>query len=260
MHAGSTGVYLGAYLKKITLPGTDWIFPSGNREMQFLMQRYQVRAEKMSIIRPPIDFSFFKPMDKQEAARALRLPEHKRYFLYLGRLDDSMKRVSSIIRAFQKIAVTHTSFDLIIAGNGKDEEELKGIAKLSAGDRIHFLGWAYDQTKAWLLNIAEGLVLASRREGFPTVIGEAMACGTPVIAPDVGTIADLVIPGKTGWLYPACNDEKLFESMLEMASETSPLLSDRMHIREYAIRHVSFDAVSRELIRGFHSTLIKKSA
>lgn len=260
MHAGSTGVYLGSYLKKITLPGTDWVFPSGNREMNFLMQRYHVRAEQMSIIRPPIDFSFFKPMDKREAARALQLPEARRYFLYLGRLEDSMKRVSSIIRAFQAMAGKFSSFDLIIAGNGKDEEELKAIAKHSAGDRIHFTGWAFDQSKAWLLNIADGLVLASRREGFPTVIGEAMACGTPVIAPDVGTIADMVIPGNNGWLYPACDDVKLAESMLEMASGSSPMLRDRMRIREYAIRHISFDAVSRELLRGFNSTLIKQSA
>ena len=53
------------------------------------------------------------------------------------------------------------------------------------------------EAKIALYNAADCLVLASAREGFPAVVGEAMACGTPVFAPR-GGIPELVVDGVTG--------------------------------------------------------------
>lgn len=261
VHAGSTGKYLGSAVKKITLPSTDWVFPSGSKEQSFLVDKYNVPLEKMSIVRPPTDFSRYHPMNREEAAAELQLPAHQKYLLYIGRLDDDMKRVSSIIRAFQTMQHGSTPCQLLIVGKGKNEHGLRQLAAYTKADQIQFLGWvADDATKNALLNLAEALVLASKREGFPTVIGEAMACGTPVIAPDVGTIADLVITGKTGWLYPPGADDKLREYMQEVLSPSGRVFADRASIRAYAIRHLSFDVVSRELLRGFAHTFISKRA
>lgn len=62
--------------------------------------------------------------------------------------------------------------------------------------------------------------LNSLWEGTPNVVLEAMACGCPVIATDVGDVSRYVIPGKTGWLLPP-NDPKILRDALESASRLS---------------------------------------
>lgn len=255
MHAGSSGNYMGAYVRKFTLPKTDWIFSSGIRERQFLASHYHIPPTRMSILRPPSDVRIYAPMDKSEAAAELDLPADGFHFLFLGRLDDSIKRVSSIITAFQELAAQRNKAYLLIAGNGKDEATLRSLAANAYGDRIRFMGWiADDRSKKTLLNVADCLVMASRREGFPTVIGEAMACGTPVLAPDVGTIADLVIKDKTGWLFPPLDDVRMLEKMRWILNHAEQVMRLRPSIRAFALDHVSYASVSSVLVKGFEKT------
>lgn len=261
MHAGSTGNFMGTPLRKFTLPRTEWIFPSGDREKQFLAKCYQVPHERMSILRPPSDINVYRPMDRNEAAAEWDLPSDGTYFVFIGRLDDSMKRVSSIIKAFQSLAVEFHNAYLLIAGNGNDESALRALASVAYGERIRFLGWiADDITKKKLLNTADCMVMASRREGFPTVIGEAMACGTPVLAPDVGTIADLVINDKTGWLFSPLDDDAMLEKMRWVATHAKEIYRLRPSIREFAIEHISYASVTRQLLMGFDHSFKRKRA
>lgn len=140
-------------------------------------------------MRSPINTSVYKPLSRETACLAAGLNSNKRYFLFIGRLDDSVKRVSAIITAFQRVAAKFSDIDLLILGSGKDEERLKQQASKQDPLRIHFYGWVTkDEQKVHLLNSAECLVMASTREGFPTVVGEALACGLPVISSDVGAI------------------------------------------------------------------------
>jgi glycosyltransferase involved in cell wall biosynthesis len=68
--------------------------------------------------------------------------------------------------------------------------------------------WAYD-----------ALVLPSRLEGFPVTIAEAMLAGIPVVATDVGSVAEAVIPGETGWIVPP-------EDPVALAAAIGELLDD----------------------------------
>ena len=257
VHSGSTGKYLGKLLKRITIPKTDWIFTSGKREEDFLEKKYKLDSGRMSIVRSPINISIYKPLCRETACLASGLNSEKRYFLFIGRLDDSVKRISSIISAFKKIANQHTDIELLILGSGKDEARLKEQAKQIPG-RVHFHGWvANDEEKVHLLNIAECLVLASKREGFPTVVGEALACGLPVLSSDVGAISDLVIENKTGWLFPPQDDEALLKGLQFIAKNPQKIQSMRTAIRDFAAEHISTEALAGSLKRGFSSLKLK---
>jgi glycosyltransferase involved in cell wall biosynthesis len=76
--------------------------------------------------------------------------------------------------------------------------------------RICFLGWISGaEALARFITEAECLVRPSWSEGFPTVVGEATACCTLVLASLVGGISELVIEGQTGWLKLTGDDEVL---------------------------------------------------
>ncbi|MDW3646771.1 MAG: glycosyltransferase family 4 protein [Bacteroidia bacterium] len=260
-HTGSTPEgYLGKSIRKFTLPRADWVFPSADSEMAMLNQRYRISRSKMSIIRPPIDTDIYRSMDREEACRRTGLDPNRRYFIYIGRLNERFKRLGSIIKAFGKITKEYDEIDLLVLGKGQDESDLKYLAKEEAGDRIHFLGWvAGDQDKCHYLNASEVLIMASAREGVPGVIGEAFSCGIPVISSSVGGIGELVLPGKSGWIFEAGDDQSLYLAMKEQAQNPHTARKMSAFVREIAEDKFSIQAVGKALTKGFEEVLSHKN-
>ena len=89
------------------------------------------------------------------------------------------------------------------------------IDELGLAEHVRITGWiSSDQVRDEII-AAQAFVLASFAEGLPVVIMEAMALGRPVLATPVGGIPELVIPGRTGWLTPAGDEESLALAMLD---------------------------------------------
>jgi D-inositol-3-phosphate glycosyltransferase len=256
-HSGSQPEkYIGRLAKRWTIPCADWIFPSGNDELEMLVKRYGVLREKLEIIRPPVDISVYQRLDRKAACLELGLDPDRRYVLYIGRLDDSVKRVSAIIRAFAALADEHQDVDLLIVGNGKDSEKLHCLASKLARERIHFLGWISEQKrKVELYNSAECLVLASSHEASPAVISEAFACGTPVLASRVGAISDLVVKDQSGWLFSPYDDDALASCLGHILAYPEVIDSMRPKVRSIAEAEMSTAVITKKLKKGFSAVM-----
>ena len=254
-HAGSTAEkYLGKFWKKITIPAADYIFPSGSKELERLKKTYPKLTGRLSIIRPPVDTSVYRIIPSRVACQVAGLDPARRYFIYLGRLDDSVKRISTIIHVFTQIAHRYPDIDLLLVGAGKDEEQLKQKAQSLIPGRAQFIGWlSDDEQKAHFLNAADCLVMASKREGFPAIISEAFACGLWVVSSDVGTIADLVIEAETGSLFLPEDEAGMLRCLLWVAANPDKVKSKQAIIRRYAVEQLSFKAIAKTLKQGFSS-------
>jgi glycosyltransferase involved in cell wall biosynthesis len=252
-HSGSTSdKYLGKTIRPFTIRRAAWIFPSGNNERRLLEGKFGFPASKQSIIRPPIDTDIYRPMDRSEACAAIGLDPDRRYLIFIGRLDDSVKRLSAIIGVFADLCKEAGHFDLLIVGSGNDERALKHQADETIPGRVRFLGWiGEDHRKALALSTADCLLLASWREASPAVIGEAFACGVPVLSSRVGCIDDLVIDDETGWLFEAGDDDGLKSRMEHIMKNPQLIESMRGTVRQRAIDMVSIDAVCGALREGF---------
>lgn len=244
--------YLGRVIRRWTIPRADRFIVSSQNELEMLASRYKVPRERLVMILTPIDTTIFRPLDRTAACRAAHLDPARRYLLFVGRLEDEVKRVSVIIRAFAGLAVEHQDVDLLIVGDGTDGQKIRCLAAECAPGRVRFLGWVSGAvTKAQLYNAAECLVLASPREGFPTVVGEAMACGTPVLSSRVGGVGELVIEGQTGWLFGPGDDEALAAGLSFVVTHPAVAASMRPQARSMAERRVSPAAVAAALRRCF---------
>jgi glycosyltransferase involved in cell wall biosynthesis len=191
-------------------------------------------------------------MDRDAACSASGLDPAKRYLLFMGRLKDHVKRVSALIRAFAAVAVDYPDARLLIAGEGPDADNLKQLAVEQAPERIQFLGWVSRiSAKAQLYNTAECLLLPSRREGFPAVVGEAMSCGTPVLASNVGGVSELVAEGETGWLIPPGDDAALKRALALLLADPETTASMRSAARATAKARVSPSAIADALRECF---------
>ena len=259
-HAGSTSdKYLGKMIRKFTIRKARWIFSSGSNESHILQSKFKVDKNLINIIHTPIDTQIYKILNRENACFNLGLNSSRRYLLFVGRFEDQVKRISSIISVFHKLANKYPEVDLLIVGGGKDEQNLKSQSEKMVPDRVIFAGWISEDIKKVLYyNASECLILASWREGFPTVIGEAFSCGVPVVSSDVGGIDDLVVSGKTGWLFPPGDDKALLKHLDFILANPDKIKSMRNQARKIAEETVSISTIGKALQEGFIKVLENK--
>jgi len=252
-HSGSRPErYVGRLIKRWTIASADCLMASSTNEREMLIHSYRVPGSRVTTLLTPIDTTSFRPMDRDQACRGAGLDPRRRYLLFVGRLDDRIKRVGALIRSFAALARQYRDFDLIITGTGHDRAKLQELAKALAPKRVYFFGWATGAAALRpLYNSADCLVLPSVSEGFPTVIGEAMACGTPVIGSRLGGITELVEEGRTGWIIPPGDDQALGVALRTVMDAPNVVASMRPHARKMAESRVSPTVVTAALKNCF---------
>jgi glycosyltransferase involved in cell wall biosynthesis len=253
-HAGSRPhAYLGRLAKRFTLPCCDHFIVSSKHESNMLAKRFHVQRNRLSVVLTPIDMSIFHPIERELACRNAMLDSRRRYLLFCGRLEDQVKRVSTLIRCFARLANEHHDADLLIAGDGPDRAVVENVAQGLPAGRVRFLGWISEvQRKTELYNVADCLVLPSRSEGFPTVVGEAAACGLPVLASNVGGISELIENGISGWLIPPFDDAALTERLSFILKNSAIVSAMRPRLAQIAIDRISPESIGAALKQVFH--------
>jgi starch synthase (maltosyl-transferring) len=147
---------------------------------------------------------------------AIGVPDNVHLALYIGRLD-VQKGLPDLLEAAERVIAQRPDWHLALAGDGPQRDWVRAQLADRPGLRVnvHWLGQRDDIPS--LLKSADVLVLASRWEGMPNVVLEAMAARRPVIGTAVEGTEDLVVPGQTGWLVPRGDVAALCLALLEAA-------------------------------------------
>lgn len=183
----------------------------------------RLRPERITVIHNGIDVEQALPESRREALRSrLGLLERNIVIGTIANLKP-VKNHGLLISAFSQVARSRDDVKLVIAGSGSEEKSLTTLAKdLGIDQRVIFIkGFT---ARFELHSIFDIFVVASVSEGFPNVILEAMACGKPVLAADVGGIGEAVVDQYTGFLFRT--EAELVEKMLLVLNDT--LLSKEM--------------------------------
>lgn len=217
--------------EKRILARADRIVVATLAEQTQLRFLYRANERKLEIIPPGVDTSHFYPIPSDEAKQFLGLRPDDRMVLFVGRIEP-LKGVDTLIQAMSCLNLhdNNRPVHLAIIGGEPDasqEEMTKEMARLqdlcdelALGQTVVFLGKRGQDTLPYYYSAAEVLVMPSHYESFGMVALEAMACGTPVIASDVGGLGFLVQDGETGFTVPDGEPDKLCEKL-------SLLLDDR---------------------------------
>ncbi len=172
--------------------------------------------------------------------------------VFLGRLSE-IKRVDLLIRAIRHC---REEIRLAIAGDGPDRGRLEALVDhLRLRGRVQFLGVVPRDEVPAFLSRAALLCLVSRREGWPTVIFESLACGTPVLATEVGGIPEALCRADYGELVPV--DVK----PAELARRIQAALSKKWNaeaLRSYA-RGFSWEMLTQKLFMLYRNLIEEKS-
>jgi D-inositol-3-phosphate glycosyltransferase len=128
--------------------------------------------------------------------------------------------------------------------------------ELQLQDMVIFLGKRDQDTLAYYYSAAEVVVVPSFYESFGMVALEAMACGTPVVASQVGGLAFLVQDGITGYVVPDGDEEALYEK-LHLLSLDPDLRTRLGNQAAAAARSYGWEIISNQMIRMYDDTLAK---
>ncbi len=177
---------------------------------QDLARNFGVPPEKILVINNPIDVDTIK-------ARSLEGTEPQsghgeRLVVSMGRLA-KLKGFDSLIRAFAEVS-KEIDCHLLIIGEGEERESLqKLIEERQLGKRVRLVG--YQENPWWLMAQADVFVLASRIEGLPNAVAEALALGLPVVATDCSSgVREYLANGQYGVLVKP-DDERALAAELK---------------------------------------------
>lgn len=234
-------------------------------QLEFL---YGVPEEKIVIIPPGVDTSRFYPIPDDEAKEAIEYSGCPRLLLFVGRIEP-LKGIDTLIRALAMVresgVLEKQCYSLAIIGGDPDapaEQMTSEMARLRAlcvdlhlEDLVLFLGKRAQETLPYYYSAADILIMPSHYESFGMVALEAMSCGTPVIASQVGGLAFLVQDGITGFVVPGGDPAALARTLTQLIQQ--PELRARLgqQASEYASWYSWDKIVAR--IRSTYADLLQ---
>lgn len=143
----------------------------------------------ISVVYNGIDVGRFGGSRKQ-AREQFELPEQDRVIALCGRLESVQKGQPLLLRAVSETPWLRDNVTTLLVGDGPDEEKLRRLVyDLGMEKTVRFTGWC---DPAPLYPALDAVVLASRYEGMPLVMLEALASGVPVVAPDRDGMRELL--------------------------------------------------------------------
>lgn len=165
-----------------------------------LVAGWGVPADRIHVVYNAVDGEVFAGLPDRATVRTeLGWSPSTPTIVTVGRLT----HVKGVDLAIEALAALPDAVRLVVVGDGPDSDALANLAnRLGVAHRVEFTGRKSLSEVARYLAAGDVFVLASRTEGLPHVVLEAMLAGTPVVATRVGGTPELVHDGETGRLVP----------------------------------------------------------
>lgn len=189
-----------------------------------LSAHFGIAATRLHVIPHGVDHERFHPSSEDDAALLSPLGLPERFVCYLGNLDPR-KNLPALLQAFDRPELSALGVPLVVAG-GAAWDSAPILAAISGRPHVRYLGRISAELVAPLLRAATLFAFPSRYEGFGLPVLEAMACGTPVVTSDRGslpevtgdaalTVSDLSAPVLARALISVLSDEHAANELRE---------------------------------------------
>jgi len=253
--------------EKKVLSEIDKLIVATTDEKDNLQTIYSTPPDIIEIIPPGVDTNHFYPIPIDEAKEFIGIPENEKMILFVGRIEP-LKGIDTLLRAISQLKQADIlqkcpHYLYIIGGNpnsnrvkmNREMQRLQDLcSELSLDDLVLFLGKRNQDSLQYYYSAAEMLVMPSHYESFGLVALEAMSCGTPVIATQVGGLQHLVWDQETGFIIPNDNPDALEEKITVLICK--PELRERMSKNSISYtQSFSWNTIIKILIETFEKTI-----
>ena len=198
---------------------------------------------RVEVIPNGLDTQQYKPIPQQVARELLNLPQHKQLILFGAMYPNSDRRKGFYLlqQALQSIkkSAKHDSIEVVIFGAARPKEPIE------LGLPCHYLGKLNDDISlAVVYSAADVFVAPSTQDNLPNTVMEALACGTPCVAFNIGGMPDMIEHQHNGYLAQALDSEDLARGIIWVLEnqETNHL---RHRARQKADKEFTLDLQAR---------------
>jgi D-inositol-3-phosphate glycosyltransferase len=253
--------------EKKVLRAADRIIASTSAELAQLRWLYDADTRKISVVPPGVDTSHFYPIPKDEARAFVGIPAEDRNILFVGRVEP-LKGIDLLLRAIAMMTgyeiVNRRALSVMIIGGDPNVDRDEMSAEMTRlqdlrneygiGDVVTFLGKRSQDTLPYYYSAADVVVMPSLYESFGMVALEAMACGTPVVATEVGGLQFLVRESETGFLIRGDDPDELCDRLIALI--TNETLRETMGRRACEVaREYSWQIVGDKVLEVYETVL-----
>jgi teichuronic acid biosynthesis glycosyltransferase TuaC len=196
--------------------------------------------DRVTVIGNGVDLSRFQPVEQGEARRKLDIPTDARVIVAVGALVPR-KGFQFLIPAVAAIAARHPELKTYIVGKGNPAELQELCRKHQVEDRVFLVGSRPNEELNLWYSAADLSCLVSSREGWPNVVLESLACGTPVVATGLWGVPEILVSPELGIMVA-----QEIQSIAEGLDRALDRSWDREAILRYA-RTRTWDVVAQEV-------------
>jgi glycosyltransferase involved in cell wall biosynthesis len=201
---------------------TDRIICVSDIVQRFTNETQRINAKKLITIHNGID-SVCSVTGKEvsDIRKELGIPHNHTVISTIAHMEEH-KGLDCLLESASLLLKSRSDISFLLVGEGTLKEEFKKLSvSLKIDKNVIFTGERSDVSEILLLT--DIFVLPSLREGLPLVILEAMDCGKPIIATNVGGIPEVVDDGVTGILVPTGDFKALYNAMIELLNNTEKM-------------------------------------
>jgi len=212
---------------------------------------YGVEAGPNTVVIPPgVNTDRFNPEDDGRTVAGTEPP----FLFALSRIDTN-KGLDFLLHAFARVAPEAPALRLVIGGGSAEpqerevrvREELRDLAAVHGlAERVTFAGYVTDEDLPYFYRRAAAFVLPSKFEPFGMTALEAMACGTPVVATNLGGLARFVVDGRDALLVDPSVTEKLAGALRRLVAEAALAAQLVAAGHETIAREFTWEAIARK--------------
>ena len=243
--------------EKQVLRRADRVIAATIAEVTQLRFLYKANQRKLVVIPPGVDVSHFYPIPGDEAKMYVGLKPDDRMVLFVGRIEP-LKGLDTLIQAMSHLQLKEVRpVHLAIIGGDpaaspqEMSAEMARLQKLcddlAVGQTVVFLGKRDQDKLPYYYSAAALVVMPSHYESFGMVALEAMACGTPVVASEVGGLAYLVKDGETGFTVPDQEPELLCEKISLLLNDQDLHATMSQRAVEYA-QDYAWEKIAKQIV------------
>lgn len=204
-------------------------------------------GRRLEVIPNGLDTEVFRPLDKNAARTQLGIPSGAPVILFGAQWLKEYRKGGDLLRE----AIAQIDYPCHLCTFGAESPDLLPSEFVS----VKAFGSVEDDSSlALIYSAAEVFVCPSRQDNLPNTVAEALACGTPCVAFDVGGLPEMIEHKKTGWLAEAF-DSAEFATGIKWIVEHPEPESLRTAARKKALASYDLDVTTRRYARLFDDLL-----